>query len=391
MQETSESTIENLLEAQRNFFGTHTTKNVDFRINQLKKFKVVIKKNEKRIADALYKDLHKPFEEAYLTEISIVLQEIKNHLKNLKKWSKPKKVPTPIHLLPSKGSIIHEPLGVTLIIAPWNYPFQLLMNPLVGTISAGCCAILKPSEFTPNTTNLIEKIFAETFDENYIALVQGGKETGSNLLKKRWDLIFFTGSTAVGKIVMKSAAEHLSPVILELGGKSPCIIDKDANLDVAAKRIAWGKTINAGQTCIAPDYLFVHENVKKELFSKIKKTWKEMYGEDAQQSKFYARIVHGKAFSRLKQLLNEQNIEVGGHTDEKDLYFEPTIVDDVKIEDEIMQQEIFGPVLPVMEFSELKKFFNTSTRMRNRLHFIISEKKKMQERFCTKLRLAESV
>ncbi|UJH92144.1 aldehyde dehydrogenase family protein [Antarcticibacterium sp. 1MA-6-2] len=245
MKKTPIDTIQKIHEEQRKFFGTHRTKETDFRINQLKKFRQVIFDNEERILTALWKDLHKSREEAYLTEIAIVLQEIDLHIKKLEKWSKPKKVPTPVHLRPSSSRIYFEPLGQALIIAPWNYPFQLLMNPLVGAISAGCCAILKPSEFTMNIATVMEDIVKEAFDETYVALVQGGQQVGEALLNLKFDLIFFTGSTRVGKIVMKAAAEFLTPVILELGGKSPCIVDHTANIDLAAKRIVWGKTINA--------------------------------------------------------------------------------------------------------------------------------------------------
>lgn len=355
MKQTSEASIDKILKAQREYFGTHTTKSVNFRLTQLKKFQSAIKKNEKKITDALHQDLHKSYEEAYLTEVSIVLQEIKNHLKNLKKWSKPKKVFTPIHLLPSRGSIYHEPLGVSLIIAPWNYPFQLLMNPLVGAISAGCCAVLKPSEFTPNTAQVMQEIIAETFDENYISLVQGGQETGEILLKKRWDLIFFTGSTAVGRIVMKAAAEHLTPVVLELGGKSPCIVDETANLEVAARRIAWGKTINAGQTCIAPDYLLAHESIKEDLIEKITSSFKEMFGNYPKESRFYPRIIHEKAFDRLKRLLQDGSIKSGGENERDERFIAPTILDEVEKTDPVMQQEIFGPILPVLSYSNMEE------------------------------------
>src|SRR5690606_7707873 len=272
--------IREIINTKKRFFNTHTTKDLDFRIAQLKNLRAAVKKYEDKITEALYKDLHKSYEEAYLTEISIVTQEIDLHIKKLKTWAKPKRVAVPIHLKPSRARILYQPLGVALIIAPWNYPFQLLFNPLVGAISAGCCAVLKPSEFTPHIAAVMEDIIAEIFAEDYISLVQGGQETGELLLQQRWDMIFFTGSTQVGKIVMKAAAEHLTPVVLELGGKSPVIVDETANIPLAAKRIAWGKTINAGQTCIAPDYLLVHEKVKDELLDNIAIVLNDMYGED---------------------------------------------------------------------------------------------------------------
>src|SRR5665647_291098 len=241
MNVTSRNTIENLINGHRVFFATHQTKNLKFRIENLKRFKSAILKYEDKIADALWIDLHKSKEEAYLTETSIILQEIDNHLKHLKHWAKPKRVPTPIHLLPSSSKIIYEPLGISLIIAPWNYPFQLLLNPLVGSISSGCCTMLKPSPNTPTIAGVMEELIRENFDEKYISIVQGGRDVNQILLEQRFDIIFFTGSPDLGKIVMKAAANYLTPVVLELGGKSPCIVDSTANIDIAAKRIAWGK------------------------------------------------------------------------------------------------------------------------------------------------------
>ena len=337
----------------RQFFGTQETKAIDFRLNNLHKLKSAIEQYQTRIADALWKDLHKSYEEAFLTEFSLVNQEIKYHIKHLKQWSQPISVPTPLHLMPSRSKIKYEPLGMGLIIAPWNYPFQLLINPLVGAISAGCCAVLKPSPECPNLSAVIEEMIRKTFNENYITIIEGGRETNEVLLKQQFDCIFFTGSSAVGKVVMKAAAENLTPVILELGGKSPCIVDIGANLDLAAKRIIWGKTINAGQTCIAPDYLFVHENIKEALIEKMKVAIESMYGKVEQQSKFYARIVNDKSFERLTKLMKEGNIRVGGKTDAIDKYIQPTIIDGITTDAKIMQEEIFGPILPILPFTVL--------------------------------------
>ncbi len=353
MNETPENVIVEYLESQRAFFATNETKNVDFRLKQLRKLKEVVLENQDRIQEALWEDLHKSPEEAYLTEISIVLSEIDNHIKHLKKWSKPKRVSTPIYLIPSSSKLLYEPLGVSLIVSPWNYPFQLLINPLIGSISAGCCSILKPSPETPNIAKLMEEMIAITFPSNYITLVQGGKETNIELFRQRFDLIFFTGSPKVGKVVMKAAAEHLTPVVLELGGKSPCIVDKDANIDLAAKRIVFGKLINAGQTCIAPDYLFAHHSIKDELLNKIVAHIKNMYGEDVKKSRFYPRIVNDVAMQRLAGLLNEGSIYSGGEIDLSERYIAPTIIENVQPEYEIMQREIFGPILPVMTFKDI--------------------------------------
>ena len=282
-----------------------------------------------------------------------MLSEIDNHIKQLKKWANPKRVRTPLYLRPSSSKIIYEPLGVALIVSPWNYPFQLLFNPLIGAISAGCCAMLKPSPDTPSVAKLMEEMIAKTFPTNYIALVQGGRETNTHLFKQHFDLIFFTGSPKVGKVVMKAAAQHLTPVVLELGGKSPCIVDKDANLDIAAKRIVFGKFINAGQTCIAPDYLFAHSSIKDELLNKIEFHIIQMYGDDIKKSRFYPCIVNTEAMSRLAALLDEGTIHSGGEIDYKKRYIAPTIIDDVQPEHKIMQREIFGPILPVMTFEIL--------------------------------------
>lgn len=352
---TSKEKIESLVAAHRIFFNNQLTKSVDFRIECLKKLKAVILKNESKIAEALYTDLHKSFEEAFLTEISIVLAEIDYHLKNLKSWAKPQKVSTPLHLLPSSSKIIFEPLGLALIISPWNYPFQLVINPLIGAISAGCCAIIKPSPYTPSVSLIIEKILSEIFSEEYISVVHGDREVNTNLLEQKVDVIFFTGSPALGKVVMSAAAQHLTPVILELGGKSPCIVDADANLDIAAKRIMWGKCINAGQTCIAPDYVFVHESIKEELIQKMNAAVHTMYGENIHQNKYFPRIVNKNAFQRLSTYLKTANIRFGGETEISEKYIAPTVVDNIDFNSPIMQDEIFGPILPVISFNEIKE------------------------------------
>lgn len=355
MEDTSREKIESLLEGQRSFFATHQTKSIQFRIENLKKFQDAIQKYETKIGDALWTDLHKSFEEAYLTEISIVKQEIKNHLKNLKRWAKPKRVATPLQLLPSSCKIIYEPLGVALIVAPWNYPFQLLMNSLVGAISGGCCAVLKPSPYTPTVAKVMEAMITETFDANYIGVVQGGRNVNAILLEQRFDIIFYTGSPSVGKVVMRAAAEHLAPVVLELGGKSPCIVDSCANLDVAAKRIAWGKTINAGQTCIGPDYLYVHRSVKEELLLKIAAQIVKMHGTDIKQSHWFPRIVNQQAMDRLQKLLVNSDIVFGGEVDAAEKYIAPTIIDNVQPDFPIMQEEIFGPILPVLTYDDISE------------------------------------
>ncbi len=353
MQETPELTLQEIHKKQKDFFNSNQTKDAEFRLQHLKKLQSVIIKYQSEIEKALWSDLHKSPEEAFLTEISIVQSEIKYHIRNLKTWAKPKKVSTPIQLFPSKSRLLTESLGVALVIAPWNYPFQLVMNPLVGAISAGCCAILKPSPDASATALVMEKMITETFDSAHVSVVQGGRETNTFLLQQNFDVIFFTGSSKVGKVVMRAAAENLTPVILELGGKSPCIVDKEANIEIAAKRIVWGKLINAGQTCIAPDYLFVHQSVKKQLLEKMAACIQKMYGEDCQKSRFYPRIVNEDAFERLKKLLNEGEIYVGGKMDKEDLYISPTIIVGIQPNHTIMQEEIFGPILPILTFENI--------------------------------------
>ncbi|MGB0896833.1 MAG: aldehyde dehydrogenase family protein [Flavobacteriaceae bacterium] len=355
MTETSEHHIDQLLNNHKAYFATQQTKNIKFRLAQLRKLKAIILKYQTQIEEALWSDLHKSPEEAYLTEISIVTGEITNHIKHLKSWAAPKHVATPLHLLPSSSKILSEPLGVALIVAPWNYPFQLLINSLVGAISAGCCAILKPSPDAPAIAKVMEAMLTETFDSNYISVIHGAKDTNTILFSKRFDIIFFTGSSKVGKVVMKAAAEHLTPVVLELGGKSPCIVDADANIDIAAKRIAWGKLINAGQTCIAPDYLFAHSTIKDELLRKIKEHITVMYGNNIKESRFYPRIITTSATERLAELLHEGDVYTGGDVDIANKYVAPTIIDNVQPDYKIMQNEIFGPILPVLSFEDINQ------------------------------------
>ena len=342
----------------RTFFATNQTKSLKFRKDNLRKFKGAVLKYETKIADALWQDLHKSFEESYLTETSMVIHEIDNHLKHLDRWARPKRVCTPFHLLPSSSRIIPEPLGVALIMAPWNYPFQLLMNSLIGAISSGCCAMLKPSPYAPETARVMEELLKEIFPPNYINVVQGGRDLNEILLAERFDIIFFTGSPAVGKVVMRAAAENLTKVILELGGKSPCIVDEGANLEIAARRIIWGKCINAGQTCIAPDYLFVHQSVKEPLLKKMEAAIAELFGPEVKSSRFFPRIIHRQAFDRLEKYLHQGRIRIGGQTDPSEKFIAPTVIDEIRPEYAVMQDEIFGPILPVMTFEDISVAVN---------------------------------
>lgn len=349
--------IEKVFQKQKEFYNAGKTKNIDFRINNLKKLKAVIKDNENEIIDALKRDLGKSPFESYVTEIGMVYDELNMHIKNIRKWSRREKKRTPLVHFPGKSYIYKEPYGVALIIGPFNYPIQLILSPLVAAISAGNCAILKPSENTINTSILLEEIINSNFDEEYVRVVNplGGKEVVSYLLDLRFDYIFFTGSVAVGKIVMKKAAENLIPVTLELGGKSPCIVDCDANIKLSAKRLVWGKFLNAGQTCVAPDYLYVHKDIKDKFLKALAKEIKSQFGDNIKESVDFPRIVNLKTIDRFKTYMNEGNIFFGGSYDEKELYFEPTIITNIKEKSKIMEEEIFGPILPVLEFEDIKE------------------------------------
>ncbi|WP_434305199.1 aldehyde dehydrogenase [Clostridium botulinum] len=342
--------IRDILEKQKSFFDKGYTKDINFRIEALKKLKHNIKINENNIFKALKIDLNKSEFETFITEIGIVYDEINGAIKNIKKWLKPKKVKTPITNFLASSYIYNEPYGVALIMAPWNYPFQLIMAPLVGAISAGNCVLLKPSELAVETEKIIVKIIKETFSDEYIGVVTGGVKESEALLKEKFDYIFYTGGINVGKIVMRAAAEHLTPITLELGGKSPCIVDKDANIDLAARRIAWGKFLNAGQTCVAPDYLVVHRNIKEKLISSIQNYIIEFFGENAFESEEYPRIINERHFKRLGGYLKEGKIVSGGKTDISNLYIEPTIIEGINFKNRIMEEEIFGPIFPVIEF-----------------------------------------
>ncbi|MFZ3577104.1 aldehyde dehydrogenase [Virgibacillus sp. DJP39] len=344
-----------LVSNQRSFFKSEKTLPYSFRKEQLEKLKKMLKIHEKEIYHALKEDLNKSSYETLTTEIGFLYSEIDVTLKNLKEWMKEKKVDTPITHKGSKSYIVPEPYGVTLTIAPWNYPLQLAVAPVIGALAAGNTAIIKPSEFTPATSGLLAKMMGSTFDQNYLAVVEGAKETTQRLLELRFDYIFFTGSTNVGKIIMRQASEHLTPVTLELGGKSPAIVDKDANIDLAAKRIVWGKFTNAGQTCVAPDYLYVHEKVKQKLMKSMKKQIKSFYGKNPINNEEYGHIINRDHFDRLSGLLADGETIHGGKTDSEVRSIEPTIIDGIAWEDAIMQEEIFGPLLPVLTFSKLEE------------------------------------
>lgn len=347
--------LEEVIEEQKKFFKTNKTKDVNFRIEQLKKLKSIIKENEDRILEALKKDLNKSFFEGYESEIGIVYEEINYQIKHLRKWTRRKRVSGSIIYFKSKAYIYKEPYGTILIIGPFNYPFQLIMAPLIGAIAGGNCAVLKPSEHSKYTSEILEEIINNEFESNYIKVVEpsGGKEAVTKLLELRFDYIFFTGSVKVGKIVMEKASKNLIPVTLELGGKSPCIVDKDANLELSAKRIVWGKLLNAGQTCIAPDYLMVHKEIKEKFLKLLVEEIKKQFGDNIESNDEYPKIIREAEVLRLKDYLEDGKIYYGGEYNVDNRFMMPTILTEVSLDSKVMTDEIFGPILPVIEFDNL--------------------------------------
>lgn len=347
--------IPELLASQKTYFKTGETKSLSFRKTVLKRLRIELIKREDAISSALHKDFKKPVFESYATEIAMVISELDLTIKKLKRWAKPKRVTPSLLNFPSSSKIYSEPYGNTLIISPWNYPYQLALAPLVAAIATGNTVILKPSELTPNTANIIEEIITAVFAPNHVSVIKGGVPVSTALLAERWDYIFFTGSVFVGKIIAKAAAEHLTPVTLELGGKNPCIIDETVNIKLTAKRIVWGKFINAGQTCIAPDYILIHKSVKEEFYKALEKEIELAYSNTPKQSEDFARIVNDKNFNRLAKMLHNETCVIGGQTDINSLYVAPTIIDEPKLDSEVMKNEIFGPILPVISYENISE------------------------------------
>lgn len=348
------SRIEEVVKRQRTFFASGATKNTEFRKEQLKKLKECIHRYEKEIYDALYRDLNKAPFECYATEIGIVLDEINFMLKHLERWSRPRRVKTPVTQFPSKCFRVSEPYGVVLVMAPWNYPFQLSLAPLAGAVAAGNCVILKPSAYAPYTSAVLSKILRENFSDRFITVIEGGREENAQLLEQRFDYIFFTGGVTVGKLVMEAAAKHLTPVTLELGGKSPCIVDETADIKMTARRLVWGKYLNAGQTCVAPDYVLVQSSVRDDLIKAMKKEIRRQFGKEPLKNNDYPKIINRKHFERLKGLMKDTSILEGGTFSEESLKIAPTILAGVHGESPVMQEEIFGPVLPVLVFDRIE-------------------------------------
>ena len=368
--------IENIYNNQINFFSQQKTLPIKYRREVLKKLLFSIRGNEKKIHAALYNDLRKSGFESLTTETILVEKEIKKMIKMLPVWSRAKRVSSSLLNFPSRDFIVPEPYGNVLIITPWNYPFQLAMTPLVGAVAAGNTVVLKPSESSENTSLIVSEIINSVFDSSHVSVIQGDASVASTLLKKRWDYIFYTGSTAVGKIVAKAAAENLTPTTLELGGKSPCIIDETVPIKKTAKRIVWSKYINCGQTCIAPDYLVVQKNIKSILVNNLINEIKSAFGKNPINSPDYGRIIHKKHFDKLKLSLKNQKILYGGIQDEKQLYFGPTLVDEPPNESILMQEEIFGPILPIISFDSENQMHQIFKGREKPLAFYIFSNKK---------------
>ena len=373
-----------LTEAQKQFFETGRTRDLAFRICQLQLLADAMRKNETVLEEALKKDLGKSAFESYATEIGFVLADIRYTIQNLQKWSAPKRVRTPLYLFPGKSKIQKEPYGSVLILWPYNYPVQLLAEPLIGAIAAGNCAVLKPSELTPHVSEAMYQIVHSTFKEEYIACVEGGVEVNQELLSQKFDYIFFTGSERVGRIVMKAAAENLTPVTLELGGKSPVIIEKTANIKEAARRIAWGKLMNAGQTCVAPDYVLVDESRKQQFLTEMKTAFSHLYGKEIKKNPDFGRIVNERHMERLQKILEQdaKYLFCGGEADTLQRYIEPAILDLGKDQNAAsMQEELFGPILPVLSYHKLEDAVRFVNKRAKPLALYLFTKKRSAEKF----------
>lgn len=347
----SEVNIPEVIAAQKAFFEAQGTRDIDERIRKLKALREVIELRQDDIAKALDADFRKPEFETMITETSFILSELKYIIKNLRQWAKPQKVKSSFLSFPSSDFIYSQPYGNCLVLAPWNYPFQLTVSPAIGAIAAGNTVVLKPSEYSPNTSAVIEEIFSEVYEPEIVRVVQGEVSVSQQLLEQQWDYVFFTGSVPVGRIVAKAIAPHLTPATLELGGKSPCIIHRSAKIGLAAKRIVWGKFLNAGQTCIAPDYILIDSSVKDQFVEAVKREIKNAFGQHPESSPDFARIVNQKNFNRMKSLLEGQTVLVGGETDETSLYLAPTLLDEPELDSKVMEDEIFGAILPVLSYA----------------------------------------
>ena len=363
--------VPNIINAQKEFFNTGKTKEVNFRLTNLKKLKQLVLTYQNRLNEALWADLHKPKFEAYAGEVGFVLQEINIQIRGIRKWSKPKRVRSPLLHFISSSFIYPEPYGRVLIFSPWNFPFQLAFTPLVGAMSAGNCIVLKPSQHTPNTSSVMEDIIGQNFNSDYIAFFRGGRDINHALLEEKYDYIFFTGSSRVGKTIMETASRNLTPVSLELGGKNPCIVHADAPIKMAAKRFTWGKFFNAGQSCIAPDYLLIHKEIKDQFLDQVIQNIQRFYGDDPKLSNDFLRIVNRSNTERLQEMMASGRILTGGNVSLEENYIAPTIIDNVLPDDPIMQNEVFGPVLPVLSYSNIDEAIDIITRKPKPLTFYL--------------------
>ena len=371
MKNSTPAFINNIREKQLIFFKDFKTQDVKIRIKHLKKLKRVLEEREESLFEALYQDLKKPVFESFTSELLMVQKELDLHIKNIKEWAAPKRVSGSLINFPSQDYILSEPYGTVLIISPWNYPFQLAMIPLIGAIAAGNTAVIKPSESAPHTAQIIEEIISEVFPPEWAIVIQGDMKVGAALLKTQWDYIFYTGSTAVGKIVAKAAAEFLTPTTLELGGKSPCIVDGTAPIQKTARRIVWGKFLNCGQTCIAPDYVLVQKEYKKALVAAMIQEIEKAFGKNAKNSKDYGRIIHQKHFEKLEKDLDKQKLLYGGKKDKDELYFGPTLVEEPALDSSLLVDEIFGPILPVLSYTTESDIDSILTKLMNPLAFYL--------------------
>jgi len=372
--------IETILKNQRAFFATHRTKDVKFRIEQLNKLRFSIISNESKIIDALYKDLHKSAMESYSNEIGMCLAEITHTINNLRAWAKPAKVKWSIMVPLAKACVHSEPYGIVLIISPWNYPLLLSISPLIGAIAAGNCAVVKPSEFSSNTSHVIQDLLGACFDSEYVTVIQGDVVVAQRILQHRFDYIFYTGNGLVGKEIMKVASEHLTPITMELGGKCPCVVDSDIDYKKTARRITLGKFQNAGQTCFAPDYLLVHKSVKRNLVDEMQRTITEFYGQDVRRSKDFGRIINERHYARLLKYLEDGDIVFGGDHDAMEHYIGPTLIENVSPESKVMQEEIFGPILPIIEYSDINEAIALiNGRPKPLALYLFSNEKRIQE------------
>ena len=373
--------ISSIVSRQKEYFLKGHTRSIEMRKNNLKKLYEGVQRFEEEIFQALKLDLNKSVHESFTTEVGYVLKEISFQLKHISSWSKPKRVRTALTHFGSKGKVVPEPYGVTLIIAPWNYPFQLAIAPLVGALAAGNTIVLKPSELTPNVSKVITRMLEELFQEELVAVVEGGVEESTALLKEPFDYIFFTGSVGVGKVVMEAAAKQLTPLTLELGGKSPCIVHKDAKIDVTARRIVWGKFLNAGQTCVAPDYMYVHASVKEQLIEALRHEIEKQYGKEPLHNDNYVRIVSERHFERLCTFLKDGKTVIGGNYKKETLHIEPTVLTNVTWESAVMEDEIFGPILPIIEYDNIEDVIDTIQQHPKPLAlYVFSEDKGVQKK-----------